>query len=100
MSEKFKINITPEAEKDLDEIWLYIAKDYSSRAEMFIKTLEKKIDALEIFPERCPKIRHSMLNGEYRQLIYGNYRIIFRVEKKQVDILRVIHTARLLEFGE
>lgn len=97
MSEKFNINITSKAQNDLEEIWRYIAEDNLLQAEKFVTLLEEKINSLEVFPERCPQINHPLLNRNYRQLIYENYRTVFRIEKNQVYILRIIHTARLLE---
>lgn len=97
MPEKFNINITSKAQNDLEEIWRYIAEDNLLQAEKFVNLLEEKINSLEVFPERCSKINHPLSNRNYRQLIYENYRIVFRIEKNQIYILRIIHTARLLE---
>jgi toxin ParE1/3/4 len=36
------------------------------------------------------------LGTEYRHIIYGNYRTVFRIEGYRVIILRVIHGAQLL----
>jgi plasmid stabilization system protein ParE len=52
---------------------------------------------LEAFPlghEAIPEARH--LGGDYRHLLAGNYRVIFRVEGHRVIVLRVIHAAREL----
>ena len=46
---------------------------------------------------RCPVIPESReLGKEYRHIIYGNYRTIFRIDGTRVIIMRVIHGARLL----
>jgi toxin ParE1/3/4 len=37
------------------------------------------------------------LGREYRQLSYGRYRTIFRVDGRVVWIVRVLHGAQLLE---
>lgn len=97
MNEKFTINIEPEVEEDLREIWHYIAKDNPFRAGRFVRALEQKVKALDVFPERCPRINYPHLDEEYRQLIYENYRIIFQIIENQVNILRIVHSARLLE---
>jgi len=36
------------------------------------------------------------IDRPWRHLIFGNYRIIYRVDGKRVSILRVVHGARLL----
>jgi plasmid stabilization system protein ParE len=35
----------------------------------------------------------------WRQIIYGNYRIVYRIDENRVTVLRVIHAARLLSRG-
>ena len=54
--------------------------------------------SLEIFPLRCPVIPESFeLGVEYRHIIYGHYRTIFKVDHSRVIIMRVIHGARLMD---
>ena len=94
----FKVEITPSAERDLEEIWDYIAHDSPDNATAFILQIEKQIYSLEQSPERCPLIPENQILGtSYRHLIYGQYRTIFRISVETVYILRIIHGARLLE---
>jgi len=59
--------------------------------------IERQIDSLEQFPLRCPVIPESRERGkEYRHLIYGDFRTVFRVDDFHVVIMRVIHSAQLL----
>ena len=55
-------------------------------------------------PNRRPAIpENALLETEYRHLIIGDYRVIFRVEGPRVYVLRIIHGNRLLDislFGE
>ena len=98
MPEIFKVEITPSAERDLEEIWDYIAHDSPGNATAFILQIEKQIDSLEQSPERCPLIPENQILGtSYRHLMYGQYRTIFRISVETVYILRIIHGARLLE---
>ena len=86
------------ADRDLDEIWDYIAQDSSGNAEAFVLALEEQIASLERFPQRCSRIpENEILGTSYRHLIYGPYRTIFRIAGSKVVILRVIHSARLLD---
>jgi toxin ParE1/3/4 len=39
-------------------------------------------------------------NGQFRELIYGNYRIVYRVEKKQVSVLTIRHGKQILPINE
>jgi toxin ParE1/3/4 len=94
---RYRVKITRLAEIDIDQIWSFIAEDSVKEAGEFILELEKQIDTLEHFPERCPLIPENQLLGtKYRQLLYGNYRTIFRISDS-VYVLRVIHGARLLD---
>ena len=64
----------------------------------WISEVERQIKTLERFPKRCPVIPESTeLEREYRHLIYGNYRTIFRITGTSVIILRVIHGSQLLD---
>jgi toxin ParE1/3/4 len=40
---------------------------------------------------------NEILGTRYRHMIYGDYRTVFRVAKRTVYVLRVIHGARLLD---
>jgi len=97
MPAKYSVQITPAAERDVEEIWTYIADDSPENATSFILRLEEQIESLEQFPERCPLIPENELLGTgYRHLIYGAYRTIFRITGKTVFIVRIIYGARLL----
>jgi len=92
------VNLTQLAQKDLEQIFYYIADDRIKNARNFVLELEKKIFSLDTFPERQPLIaENEYFATDYRHLIYKNYRIIYRITEKTVFILRVIHGAMLLE---
>jgi len=95
--QKYRVEITQTAEFDIKEIFQYIASDSNTAAMKLVIEIERQIDSLEQFPLRCPVIPESReLRKEYRHIIYGNYRTIFRIEGARVIIMRVIHSARLL----
>jgi len=95
---KYKVNLTQLAQKDLEQIYYYIAADSIKNAKNFVLALEKKIYSLDTFPERQPLIaENEFFATDYRHLIFKKYRIIYRISEKAVFILRVIHGAMLLE---
>lgn len=95
---KFRVRITRAAERDIEEIWNFIAHDSSADADKFVGRFEEQIKTLETFPERCPLIpENEILGTHYRLLLYGNYRSVLRIARKTVYLLRVIHGARLLD---
>lgn len=97
MPTKYDVQIAPAAERDVEEIWTYIADDSPENATSFIRRLEKQIEELEQFPERCPLIPENELLGTgYRHMLYGAYRTVFRISGNTVLIVRIIHGTRLL----
>jgi len=95
--QKYRVEITQTAECDIKEIFQYIASDNETAAKKWVVEIERQIDSLEQFPLRCPVIPESrQLGKEYRHIVYGNYRTIFRIDGLRVVIMRVIHSARLL----
>ncbi|OIP31636.1 MAG: type II toxin-antitoxin system mRNA interferase toxin, RelE/StbE family [Deltaproteobacteria bacterium CG12_big_fil_rev_8_21_14_0_65_43_10] len=95
--QKYRVEITKVAESDIREIFQYIASDNKTAAMKLVSEIAWQIDSLEQFPLRCPVIPESReLGREYRHIIYGNYRTIFRINGPRVIIMRVIHGARLL----
>jgi toxin ParE1/3/4 len=94
---KFRVEITSVAETDLKEIWEYISQEKIMMANSFALHLEEQIGTLETFPLRCALVPENQLLGtDYRHLLYGNYRIIFRIIGLKVFIMRVIPMARIL----
>jgi toxin ParE1/3/4 len=98
MPKKFRVEITETAEKDIADIWDYIARDSNEAASKFILLFEEQIERLENLPERCPMIpENDILGTKYRHFIYGAYRAIYKISGSRVIIMRVIHGARLFD---
>ena len=101
MPTKYVVNIGPIAEKDLEEIWSYIAADSPQAAAAFMDELFQQLRTLQTFPLRCPLIAENEdLGASYRHLLFGEYRTIFRVDVDTVEVLRVIHGARLMDISD
>ena len=104
MPARYRVEITRTAERDVDEIWDYIGADSIENATRFVIQLEEKIGTLERMPQRCPSIPENKLLGtEYRHLILGDYRVIFRIKASTVFVMRIVQGSRLLDssfFGE
>ena len=94
----YSVEITPVAERDVEDIWTYIADDSPDNATAFILRLEEQIETLEQAPERCPLIpENEQMGTSYHHLLNGAYRTIFRISGETVYILRIIHGSRLLD---
>jgi plasmid stabilization system protein ParE len=63
---KFRGRITRTAERDVEDIWSFIAQDSPEEASQFIDRLEDQIATLERFPERCALIPENEFLGTLR----------------------------------
>lgn len=96
MSKKYQVNLTQQAQNDLEHIFDFIADDSMNNAEKFVLELEEKVVSLEVFPDRNPFIpENEFFDTDYRHLIYQKYRIVYRISEKSVFILRIFHGAKL-----
>ena len=94
-----KIIWSPLAIDRTSEIADYIAQDKPSAAEKWINSIFSKVDKLKSSPE-IGSIVPEIKNNQFRELIYGNYRIIYHVEKKQISILTIRHGKQILPIEE
>lgn len=78
---------------DLDEISRYIAADDEDAAERFENQVWQASDSLQTFAERgrrVPELQHP----DYRELLLGNYRLLYRVYPDRVEIAALLHGIR------
>jgi len=94
-----KIIWSPLAIDRASEIAEYIARDKPSAAEKWINMVFSKVEQLKSSPE-IGRVVPEIRNDQFRELIYGNYRIIYRIEKKQISILTIRHGKQILPIDE
>ena len=94
-----KVIWSPLAVDRVSEIAGYIAQDNPVAAESWINTVFKKVEDLKAFPE-SGRIVPETDNKTLRELIYGNYRIINRLEGKRLSVLTVRHGKQVLPVDE
>jgi toxin ParE1/3/4 len=94
-----KIVWSPLAIDRASEIAEYIAQDKLSAAENWINTVFSKVEQLKSSPE-IGRFVPEIKNNQFRELIYGNYCIIYRIEKKQIFILAIRHGMQILPIDE
>jgi len=90
---------SPLAVDRVSEIAKYIAQDNPSAAEDWTNTVFGKVEHLKSFPE-SGRIVPEISNPRIRELIYSNYRIIYRIEEKRFSILTVRHGKQILPVDE
>ena len=90
---------SPLAVERAADIAEYISRDNPTAAEKWIDTVFSKVEQLKSFPE-SGRIVPEINSKDFRELIYGNYRIIYRLEKMQVSILTIRHGKQILPLDE
>lgn len=85
----FKVLLTEDAERDLEDIYTYIAEhDCRQNADYVLERLLEVTDSLATSPERglLPKELAALGLQEYRQVFFKPYRVIYRHFDGQVII--------------
>jgi len=91
-----RVTWTGQALEDLDVICEFIARDAPRYAQVFAQRAFESVERLELFP-RSGRIVPELQIETIREIIFGNYRIIYRIKKGEVEILTVFHSARLFD---
>ena len=68
---------TPLALQRLEDIANYIAFDSPRNAYKFVNMIFEKVEILIEFPN-IGRIVPELINNQYRELIFDNYRIIYK----------------------
>ena len=81
------------------EIAEYISFDNPTAANNWIDNIFDKVLILKSSPKlgrTVPEINRK----EIREIIFGNYRIIYRIERVNISILTIRHTKQILPIDE
>lgn len=91
----------PQAERDTEDCFVYIAEDNLDKGIGFLASVESCLTELAEFPHlgtqlkfsdaRLQDIRMRRVRG------YENYLIFYRADEKSIDVIRVLHRARNIE---
>lgn len=84
-----------QAADEFESAIAYIAQSAPVAARRLAQRIMKKIRSLRRYPDTGGVVPEDP-DGRYRQLIEGNYRIIFRRESDAVIVVSIYHAARLL----
>jgi toxin ParE1/3/4 len=88
-----RIVLSRPAQTSLREIACYIGRDNKHRAKSFVLELQAKIRDIAYIPLAFPLVpRYEHLG--IRRRPFGAYLIFYRVERDQVFILQILHSAR------
>ena len=73
-----------------------ISKDSKGYADKFIDKMVSRVGQLETFP-KSGRVVPEFNTETIRELIEGNYRIVYRINPDYVGIVRIHHSARQLK---
>lgn len=89
-----RITWAPQAIEDVEAIRAYLARDSAHYADLLVERIIAAVARLESHPfsgRVVPEIGDESL----REIIQGNYRIVYRLHRNDVQIVTVFHGAAL-----
>lgn len=93
-----KLIWTEFAVEDLKSIHEFISQDSKVYADRFIEKIISRVDQLEHYPQ-SGRIVPEFNKESLRELIEGNYRIIYLIHPDFIAITRVHHSAKQLKLS-
>ena len=94
-----KVIWTREALQKLNGIEDFIRSNNPERAEIFINYLIEQGELISQNP-KIGRIVPEILNPEIREIIVNKYRVVYKINKKNIIILTVFEGHRLLRIDE
>ena len=91
-----EVRWTLQAADDLESITDFISQDSPHYARLFVIDVLEAVERLSNFP-KLGRIVPEMDDPVIREIILGNYRIIYRAKGDSPEILTVYHGSRLLD---
>lgn len=83
------VDLSPHAALDLEEIAAYIARDDEVAAERWVERLATRALRLGTHP-RSGRVVPEYREPNIREVIVGNYRIIYKIEPARVPVLKFV----------
>lgn len=94
-----KVIWSPLALERVNEIADYIAEDNVQAARLFLIDIFGAVDRLQNFPN-SGRVVPEVKRPNIREIIFKNYRVVYRVEAKKVSVLTVRHGKQRLPLEE
>jgi plasmid stabilization system protein ParE len=91
-----EVGWTLQASRDLDSIVRFLAQDSPQYARLFSADVIQTVDRLAAFP-RSGRVVPELNDPAVREILLGNYRLVYRLKGPIVAMLTVYHGARLLD---
>ena len=94
-----RLNWTIQALDDLDAVCEFIARDAPRYAQIFAIRVFEVVDRLEAFP-LSGRVVPEIEREDVREIIFGSYRIVYRLANNEIDIVTVHHSSKLLDLSK
>ncbi|NQU65049.1 MAG: type II toxin-antitoxin system RelE/ParE family toxin [SAR324 cluster bacterium] len=97
---KYRVLLSEEAEKDLKDISVYVARyDSPEKAILLLENLEETCVKLESYPNRghVPTELERFAMDQYLEIYFKPYRIIYEIGKNEVFVHCIIDGRRDIE---
>ena len=91
-----EVRWTPQASDDLEAIADFIALDSPHYAKLFVIDVLAVTARLESFPN-SGRVVPEIGEPSFREILFGDYRIVYRIRQDVAEVLTVYHGARLLD---
>jgi len=92
---RYRLVYTQSAITELHDVHQFIHADSPHNAATWRAKLVSAAETLRSSPRRCALAPESSFSSdEARQLIFGNYRVVFTIDDDCIVILHIRHTAR------
>jgi addiction module RelE/StbE family toxin len=93
-----RIQWSPKSIRDLDAIEAFVAQQNAVAARRLVQKIIRRTDRVRLFPLSGGYVLEDE-SRVYRQVLQGNYRVIYRYEERTntAVVVTVIHGARLLD---
>jgi toxin ParE1/3/4 len=94
---RFDVLLTGHAERDLEEIYDYIAgHDTPGNAVRVLNRIEKALQSMSTYPEHGSHPKELLALGirEYRQTFFKPYRLIYRSVERRVFVYLIVDGRR------
>ena len=93
--EQYNVLIFKAAQSDLRDIVDYLNTLSPDAAIQYYDLIIEKIKTLTTMPERCPLAKDTRLRLRgYRTLIVNNYIVFYVINKKTIEIRRILYARR------
>lgn len=90
-----KIIWSPKAADNLEDICNFIGEDSDYYARVFSQRIIDEIEKIPDFPN-AGRIVPEYQQKNLREKIFQSYRIVYRIKPDAIEIVAIVHGARLL----